>query len=104
MLYNTEEKHSLSDFIYEKISSNIHLMEEDNGLLEGKMGMVLFLYRYARVRNAEKAREKADALIDEIWESVHLNELPFFFYKGHSGITRAFCWLEEKKYRKRMRT
>lgn len=83
---------NLLDVIYEKIISSLDSIK-NNGLLEGRMGIVLFLYKYARIKNSEKIEEKAGDIIDDIWESVHMEKPSSSFYNGDSGIAWGLFWL-----------
>lgn len=71
---------------------------KDNGLSEGRMGVILFLYNYAKLINLENIREIADDLIDNAWESIHQNNHSNYFYTGHSGIAWVLSELGRKGY------
>ena len=54
------------------------------GLLEGKMGVAVFLYHYARYSGIASFRDIADNLIDEIIDSISMSQMSFS--NGLSGI------------------
>jgi hypothetical protein len=57
---------------------------QNGGLLNGKMGIILFLYRYAEYSGCEYYREFADKLLDNVLVSVA--HIPVDFEDGLSGI------------------
>lgn len=83
--------------IYDKINSSTDLIK-GNGILEGKIGMVLFLYNYARLMHSKKVQKDADFLLDEIWESVHRSSLTNSFYSGHLGVAWALSELGKHSF------
>ncbi len=87
----------LLDMIYEQIISSSDLAI-DKGLLEGKMGIILFLYKYSQIRKSTKAKEEADILVDELWTSLNLYDAPFSFFAGHPGIAWGLFELVRKGF------
>lgn len=57
---------------------------QNDGLLNGKTGIILFLYRYAEYSGYKYYREFADKLLDHVLESVA--RVPIDFEDGLSGI------------------
>ncbi|MDR3062101.1 MAG: hypothetical protein LBU57_08325 [Dysgonamonadaceae bacterium] len=57
------------------------------GLLQGKLGICIFFYRYARFTGKKYYSDFADDLIGEIYEEIRLTA-PGDFRDGLSGI----CW------------
>lgn len=55
------------------------------GLLNGKMGIALFFYRYARCTGNRIFEEYAGELVDEIYEEINTNS-PIDFANGLTGI------------------
>lgn len=55
------------------------------GLLNGKMGIAIFLYHYAKYSSNKIFCDYADELIDEIYEEINTNT-PVDFYNGITGI------------------
>ncbi len=43
----------------------------NDGLLDGKMGIAIFLYRYSKYCNNELFANSADKLVDEIFENIN---------------------------------
>lgn len=85
------------DMIYEQIISNADSVNS-NGLLEGKMGIILFLYKYGQIRESAKANEKADIIVDELWTTLNLYDAPFSFFKGQPGIAWGLYKLVKKGF------
>jgi hypothetical protein len=57
---------------------------ENNGLIDGKMGLVLFFYHYARISGYKQYREFADTLFDKIIKDIANTSNDF--EKGLIGI------------------
>lgn len=55
------------------------------GLLNGKMGIAIFFYQYARYTGSKIFEDYAGSLIDEIYEELSLNT-PIDFANGLTGI------------------
>lgn len=55
------------------------------GLLDGKMGLSIFFFHYARFADNDVYEELAGDLIDELLENIH-QDLPITFASGLSGI------------------
>ncbi|NJO92976.1 MAG: glycosyltransferase [Chloroflexia bacterium] len=62
------------------------------GLLDGKMGIALFLYHYARYTKNEIYSNYAGELIDEIYVEVN-NNTPFDLANGLTGISLGLEYL-----------
>lgn len=67
------------------------------GLWKGKMGIVLFLFRYARRHRNKYCREYAEAQLEYICEHLHLCP-SISFSEGLSGICRAILSLIEEGF------
>ena len=65
------------------LSANVQKLMSP-GLLEGKMGVAVFLYHYARSSGRTAYSQLADYLLDEILESINQSQLSFV--DGLSGI------------------
>ena len=64
----------------------LNLQNIDNlGLMNGKMGVALFLYCYARHSSQPAYNDQADDLLDELFAALRLN-LPHSLVNGLSGI------------------
>lgn len=87
----------LLDRIYRNITSRLNQID-NNGLSEGKIGIVLFLYYYAQIIDSDKIREEADTLLDDVWESINSEEQSYLFFSGHSGIVWSLFWLGRKGF------
>lgn len=55
------------------------------GLLNGKMGIAIFFYQYARYTGSKMFGDYAGELIDEIYEEINTNT-PVDFANGLTGI------------------
>lgn len=92
-----ESGNKMLDIVFQRIISNLDI--ENNIGLDGKTGMVLFLYNYSRLMNSQKAQDAADSIIDEVWESLNqINHLSKFFFTGHSGIAWAMSILGKTQF------
>lgn len=89
-------QNNLLDIVFEKIISEIDSVK-DIGLLTGKAGVLLFLYKYAQIMKSEPAEDSADTIIDNLWETLPQRVLSNFFYTGHSGIVWALSVLGKEK-------
>lgn len=65
---------------------------ENIGLLNGKMGIVLFFYRYFRYVKNKSYNDFAGILLDEVYEEIH-KETPPNFSDGLCGIGWAIEYL-----------
>ena len=64
----------------------IHASSIDNlGLLNGKMGLVLYFYYLGRLKNNEVFIRFAGDMLDEVIESLRM-DLPIDFENGITGI------------------
>ncbi|NDV65747.1 hypothetical protein [Bacteroides sp. 224] len=68
---------------------------DNKGLLDGKMGIALFLYSYARYSNGKYYSDFADDLLDEILASAA--RIPTTFEDGLTGIGWAVNYLIKNK-------
>ena len=62
------------------------------GLLNGKMGVVLFFYRYFRHAKNKPYNDFAGILLDEVYKEIH-REIPLNFSDGLCGIGWAIEYL-----------
>ena len=69
----------------------------DIGLYNGKMGIAIFLYRYARYSNKRKYKTYANELIDDVIDALHINT-PAGIDDGISGIRFGFDYLSKNGY------
>lgn len=87
-IINGRESHPFK----EKISQLAQILNdksheiEDIGLLNGRMGIVLFLYYYARFSGEETFKEKGFQLIEGIFDQIETSEVPHTFCEGLAGI------------------
>ena len=81
------------DVIYEKIISDMDSLKDNYGLLDGKVGVALFLLNYAQAKESEEIEGKAGAIVEDVWTYVNTNEMPYFFNTGHTGIAWSLLWL-----------
>ena len=70
---------------------------EYNGLSYGKMGMVIFLFHYARQIRDASFEEAAEALIGEIQAAVH-SDFPLNFAYGLTGIGTGIEYLAQQHF------
>lgn len=61
------------------------------GLLDGKTGVALFFFNYARYMNNKLYSDFASELIDDIYKEIHL-DMPHSFKNGLSGIAWGIEW------------
>lgn len=83
--------------VYEQIVSSAD-STDSNGLLDGRMGMSMFLYDYSRKMNSDAAQHVADNLVEKAWEYVHLTNLTYSFYHGRAGVAWALSELGRKGF------
>ena len=69
---------------------------EENGLLKGKSGIALYLYRYAQIYNCEYYENFAGELLDKIFKSVIF--VTQDFENGLAGIGWMVNYLLKKNY------
>jgi hypothetical protein len=67
------------------------------GLLNGKMGIAIFFYRYGRYSDNKVFTDYAGELIDEIYEEISTNT-PVDFTNGLTGIGWGIGYLTENKF------
>jgi len=67
------------------------------GLLEGKMGIAIFFYRYYKYTKKNLYRDFGGELIDEIYNEIHLYS-PLDFINGLTGIAWGIEYLVRNKY------
>lgn len=67
------------------------------GLFNGKMGIALFLYRYAKFSGKEFYEKFADDLIDEIYDEIN-KSMPPDLSRGLSGIGVGLTYLLQEEY------
>ena len=69
---------------------------ENNGLVNGKTGIMLFLYKYARYTNNEFYEDFAGEILDGLMRVSA--SLPLDFENGLAGLGWTICDLIEKKH------
>ena len=69
----------------------------DLGLLRGKMGIVIFLYHYARHASKPAYSDQADELLDELFAALH-GILPPSFADGVAGIGFGLNYLIRNRF------
>ena len=67
------------------------------GLLDGKMGIAIFLYHYAQHINCKQTEEFADKLIDEIIVGISKQSKPEYF-SNLAGIGIGIEYLVQQKF------
>ena len=88
---NIHQSNSLKPLINERLQriANALLLNAsfipNLGLLNGKMGIVIFFFHYARYTGKEVYSNYAGELIDEIYEEIHADS-PIDFADGIAGI------------------
>lgn len=69
----------------------------DLGLYNGKMGMVVFFFHYARYTGNTLYEDFAEEFLNEILDSLH-TETPINFKRGLSGIGWGILYLIKQKF------
>ena len=79
--------------------SNIHNIESIS-LLEGKMGIAIFLYHYGRYSGNNQYSDIADELLSSVYNSIDSdsNELDISFDQGIAGFAWAIRYLINKGF------
>lgn len=72
-------------------------LQEGNGLINGKMGMAIFFFLYARYKHSEFYEEFAGELIDDICEDIHTS-IPVNLRDGLCGIGWGIEYLVQHRY------
>lgn len=67
------------------------------GLLNGKMGVAIFFYKYSLYTGIKIFEDYAGELIDEIYEEINVNS-PIDFADGLTGIGWGIEYLAENKF------
>lgn len=67
------------------------------GLLNGKMGFILFFFKYAKFTKKRLYKIFAEELIKEIYKDISQNE-PIDFENGLCGIAWGFSYLIQNKF------
>lgn len=67
------------------------------GLLNGKMGIVLFFFHYGKYIEKDLYTDFAGELIDEIYDSVYVDS-PLYFKNGLTGIAWGIEYLIRNKF------
>ena len=76
------------DVLLEKIANHYLFygsFHSDLGLYNGKMGMVIFFFHYARYTGNSLYEDFAEEFLNEILENLH-TETPISFKRGLAGI------------------
>ena len=85
----------MNDVILHRIANTIVANlenTESNGLVNGKMGLCLFLYKYAKFSNKPDYKDVADQLLQDIYCSEH-SDMPYNLQDGYAGMGIGLCWL-----------
>lgn len=69
----------------------------DIGLLQGKMGICIFFFHYAKYAQNETYQKYAEDLLDEIYSEIDVNT-PVGFKNGLCGIAWGMRYLAENKF------
>lgn len=69
----------------------------DLGLLNGKMGIIIMFFHYARHTGNNYYNQIAEELLDELWEEIS-NKLFIEFESGLSGIAWGIQYLIQNKF------
>lgn len=86
--------------ILERIVNNLMLKSgslDDLGLYDGKIGIVLFFYHYARYTKDSLYHDFADILLDDLCNEIH-ELLPITFSNGICGIAWSVNYLINQKF------
>jgi lantibiotic modifying enzyme len=89
------------DTIVQKIANTLMINTQhasNYGLLDGKMGVVLFFYHYYQVNGNEIYRDFADELLDEVLTRMENNTMAANFLDGLSGIGWGIWHLMTNKF------
>lgn len=70
---------------------------KDLGLLNGKMGIVIFLFHYAQYTSNRIYKEIAEELLDEVWQEI-TSSISIDFKSGLSGIGWGIEYLIQYKF------
>lgn len=83
------------DVLLEKIANHYLFygsFHSDLGLYNGKMGMVIFFFHYARYTGNSLYEDFAEEFLNEILENLH-TETPISFKRGLAGIGWGMLYL-----------
>lgn len=86
--------------ILERITRHLLLngrFVQNNGLLNGKMGISIFFYKHARLSGKKVYSQYAGDLMDDIWSGTYL-EYPLNFRDGLAGMAWGIEYLIQNKY------
>lgn len=86
--------------VLQKIANTLYITTQgvsSIGLITGRMGIALFLYRYSRLSSNADYNSLADALLDTIYPRLYKNT-PKFFAEGITGIGWALNYLMQENY------
>lgn len=67
------------------------------GLLNGKMGIILFFYHYAKYTQCKRYEDFANCMMEEVYEEININS-PKDFANGLSGISFGVSYLINNKF------
>ena len=70
---------------------------DEIGLFDGKMGITVFFYHYARHTGSDVYADYAGDLLDDVWGHLH-NRLPDTFGSGLTGIAWGIEYLIQNKF------
>ena len=91
----TQDK-ELLDIIYRIVTKKGRDVEI-KGLVDGKAGIALFLYKYAAFMDDENVSELANILVEELWDSSLGSIISSNFISGKSGFIWFFQELMNMK-------
>lgn len=89
-----DSKYEMLSYLTEIIKKN---MPESIGLIHGQMGIVIFLYHYARFSNNVDILEFSDRLLNQIIKSIK-SEISYCFISGLCGIGWAIEYLYQNSF------
>lgn len=95
-----EEKEEKKKLLLERIANHILLNSSflsDIGLLNGKIGLVIFFSHYAKFCKDERYEEFAGELLDELYGEIHTG-IPLTFNKGLYGIGWGIEYLVQRGF------
>ncbi|WP_196803279.1 lanthionine synthetase LanC family protein [Bacteroides pyogenes] len=89
-----------NDELLQRIANHLILhgsLLDNLGLCHGKMGVAIFLYRYAQFTGNKTIADFADELLEEIVNEIH-DELPIDFANGYCGIGWSIEYLLHNRF------
>jgi glycosyltransferase involved in cell wall biosynthesis len=89
------KKDLLSDIVHH-VLLNCNLLQDD-GIINGRMGVVIFLFHYAQYSNCEVYSQLADSILDDVLSKITI-KTPLTFENGLLGIAWGIEYLEQNKF------